>query len=696
MNYMKKTYSKSNAKHTYHKKYVDIKETIEKRYSILIGIIILVMIILFTNLFYVQITRNDYYNNRVNVLNQNIIKGSSAPRGRIYDRNYKLIVDNLPIKIIYYKKPMGITTSEEIKTAYKVAGMIEVDFQSLSSHNLKNFWLLNNKETGNAKISKMEWKQLQERKLTQNDIKNLKMERITDLELAKYNDLDHEAAYIYYLMNNGYANAEKIIKKKDITDREYALISENMHLIKGFNTRLDWVREYLYGDVFKYVLGKVSTSESGVPYELKDYYLKKGYSLNDRVGISNLEYQYENFLRGEANQYQVLDDGTSRLVKEGSRGNDIVLTIDIELQKAVEDIITNNLIATKKEANTEYYDHSFVIINNPKTGEVLAMAGKQIIKENNEYVIYDYTPGIITTSVAAGSIVKAASHIVGYNTGALKIGEIRDDACIKIASTPIKCSYMYHGLLDDLTALKYSSNTYQFNTAIKVGKGNYSYNKSLVLDKTAFTTYRNTFNEFGLGVKTGIDLPNEGLGYKGTSTKSGYLLDFAIGQYDTYTPIEIAQYMGTVANDGNRLQPYLLKEVYLSNKVALKKLIYQAEPAILNKVTTKPEYLNRVKLGLQAVLATGGTGYYYINPIHKPAGKTGTSESFIDSNNDGLVDKSTVSATFSGYAPYDNPIVQFTVISPNVYYSANNTGYVSNVNKRISYQVSQKFFEIKE
>lgn len=70
-----------------------------------------------------------------------------------------------------------------------------------------------------------------------------------------------------------------------------------------------------------------------------------------------------------------------------------------------------------------------------------------------------------------GSVVKGASHIVGYNTGALSIGEKRYDTCIKIASTPEKCSWTYLGLVDDLTALKYSSNTYQFNTAIKVGRG---------------------------------------------------------------------------------------------------------------------------------------------------------------------------------------------------------------------------------
>ena len=189
------------------------------------------------------------------------------------------------------------------------------------------------------------------------------------------------------------------------------------------------------------------------------------------------------------------------------------------------------------------------------------MSGKQIVWTSDGYKIYDYTPGIMTSPVAVGSVVKGASHIVGYNTGALQIGEVRDDSCIKIAATKEKCSWTYLGSINDITALKYSSNTYQFRTAINVGKGYYSYDAPLKIDETAFDIYRKTFNEFGLGIKTEIDLPVESLGYIGTSTKSGLLLDFSIGQYDTYTPIQLSQYISTIANGGNRMKFNLLKKV---------------------------------------------------------------------------------------------------------------------------------------
>ena len=507
--------------------------------------------------------------------------------------------------------------------------------------------------------------------------------------------MDKEAAYIYYLMNKGYSYSEKIIKKTDITDEEYALVSENLKVLPGVGTRLDWERYYPYESVFRSILGTVSSSESGIPLELKDHYLKKGYSLNDRVGVSYLEYQYEDILKGEKNLYQVTNDGENKLVKAGKRGNDVVLSIDIELQKEVERILSEQVLATKKEANTDYYNRSFVIITDPKTGDILAMAGKQAVqKEDGSYEIADYTPGILTSPVVVGSVVKGASHIVGYNTGALKIGEVRYDSCIKIAATPIKCSWKYLGKLNDITALKYSSNTYQFNTAIKVGNGNYQYNKPLKLDANAFTTYRNTFAEFGLGVKTGIDLPVESLGYKGTSTQSGHLFDFSIGQYDTYTPIQLSQYVGTIANNGARLQPFLLKEVYEPTKNGLTNQKKKAAPKVLNQVNTKQEYLDRVKLGFQEVMKTGGTGTGYMDLSHNPAGKTGTSESFVDSDGDGVIDKETVTATFVGYAPFDNPKVAFTVISPDIYYQKGWSTYQTTVNKRITRAVTDKYFEM--
>ncbi len=682
-------------KYKYLSRRIDFSILVEKRYKILIGIICFFMSILFIKLFYMQIIEKDTYQKNLKKLTQNIIEGDSTPRGRIYDRNGKVIVDNKAVKTIYYKKNQGVKHEDEVKIAYKVARYIDVDYSELTENMLREFWVISNPKKAKEKIKDKEWQKLKERKINVDDIYKYKLKRVTNSELDSFDEEGKEAAYIYYLMNKGYSYAEKAIKKKDVTDKEYAIIAEKHKQIPGFNIKLDWERDYKYGNVLKTVMGKVSSSEVGVPSDFADHYTKLGYKLTDRVGTSYLEYQYNEYLTGKKAKYEILDDGSYKQIEAGSRGNDIVLTIDIELQQAVEDILTEELLYAKKEPYTGVFDKSFVIITEPSTGEILAMAGKQVVSDDNGgYKVIDYSPGVITTSVTPGSVVKGASHTVGYNTGALTIGERRNDACIKIAATPLKCSLHSYGNIDDLQALKYSSNTYQFHTAIKVGKGSYAYDQPLSLDKSAFDTYRNTFKQFGLGTKTEIDLPNEALGYKGDNTVSGQLLDFSIGQYDTYTPIQISQYISTIANDGKRIQPHLLKEVFKSStKKPLTKSLYKFKTKVLNEVETKPEYLERVKEGFKQVMQVGGTGHGYIEDAKMAAGKTGTSESFVDTDGDGKIDKETITTNFAAYAPYDNPKVTFTVISPDVAVDRLDYITMSKVNKRITTKVSQKYFE---
>lgn len=676
----------------YYKKYVDVKKIIEKRLNILIIIILVLMIILFLNLFYVQIIKQDYYKNELKKLQTTIVEGTTAPRGRIYDRNHNLIVDNIPVKEIFYTKQKGITTKEEIEIAYQLSDILEIDYSQLSDFILKNFWVKKNKTKSLERITDEEWQDLKERKITSQDIENLKLERVEIEDLAVFDDHDKEAAYIYYLMNKGYSYEEKIIKRY-ASDLEYATIASSLNKLNGVNIRLDWDRTYVYGNIFRSILGTVSDSETGIPNDLLNEYLKEGYTLDDRVGISYLEYQYDKYLRGTKNKYEIKYNGEKKLIENGKRGNDLVLTIDIKLQQEVEKILEEEILAAKEEPNTEYYNRSFVIISSVKTGEILAMAGKQIIMKDGKYQFYDYTPGIMTSPVTVGSIVKGASHIVGYKYGGLQIGESRYDNCVKISGTPQKCSWKYLGLLDDITALKHSSNTYQFYTAMKVAGLTYTYNIPFKADDSVFEKYRSTFAQFGLGVKTGIDLPIESIGNKGKSESGGLLLDFSIGQYDTYTPIQLSQYIGTIANNGTRLKPHLLKEVYSSNG-NLENLIYEEKTTVLNTVDIDQIYLNRVKEGFIAVMQYGGTGSGYVNLNYKPAGKTGTSQSFVDTDLDGKIDTETITNTFAAYAPYDDPQVTFTVVSPDVSNYDNDSSYQTYVNRKIAKKVSDKYFEM--
>ena len=686
---IKKKTGPINKKHKCNDKHLDV--IMNRRFGLIIVLLISIYLVIGCRLFNLQILKNSEYNDKLAMATEKTIESTSAPRGRIYDRNHKLLVDNEGIKTIYYKKQNGITTKEEIELAYEVSNNIDIDYSKIDDNKLKDFYYKSHYKESRKKITDEEWDLYNKRKLNDKDIDKLIYERLDD-EISEYTDSDKKAAYIYYLMNKGYSYAEKVIKNSDVTDAEYAYISENIDNLKGFNTKLDWERVYLYGDTFKSILGNVSSNTQGIPSELSEEYLKRGYTLDDRVGISYLEYQYEDYLRGTKAKYRLLSDNSYELVSEGKRGNDIVLTIDIELQKYLEEVLSNEVLNAKGEPGTQYYNRSFAIVSDPNTGEILAMAGKQAVLKDGYYQIVDYTPGIVTLPVTPGSVVKGASMMVGYKYGAIDIGTVLNDECIKIKDTPLKCSWQTMGPIDDVYALQNSSNVYQYKIAIKVGNGSYEYNQGLVLDESAFDKYREMYAEFGLGEKTGIDLPVESLGFMGKSRLPGHLLDFSIGQYDTYTPIQLSQYINTIANNGVRLKPYLLKEVYKPSDSGdtFGSLIYKANVTELGKLSVEKKYIDRVREGFSAVV-TKGLGYGYMGNYTNSAGKTGTSQSFIDTDGDGKVDTETITSSFVGYSPSDNPKMSIVVVSPDISVPDSTT---YGVTRNISAQVVNKYFEL--
>ena len=668
----------------------NLVKVINRRLYIINIFTIIIFIIIIYNLFNLTIINNDYYVKNLKYLTSNEIYGNSAPRGRIYDRNHKLIVDNKEIKVIYYRKQNKITPREEIELARNIINYIKIDESKLKEIHLKEFFIIDKEEESNKKITSDEWNKLKNRKLTYNDIDRLKKKRITKEELDKYTKEDKQTAYLYYLMNKGYKYEDKIIKKENITDKEYAYIAEHTKELKGFNVKYDWERYYPYQDTFRSILGNIST----ISEENKKYYLSKGYSLNDIVGSSYIEKQYESILRGTKEKYKIDSNNNLILKEKGQRGKDIVLTIDIELQKEIDKILERELIETKKEANTRYFNSIFVVIEQPNTGEILAMSGKQIINKNGKYKVYDYTPGVITSSTTPGSVVKAASMLVGYSTKAIKIGEYQYDTCIKLYSMPKKCSWSKLGRLNDLDALAYSSNIYQFKTAMKVAKFKYSINKKFNVSEEAINTYRKIFNDLGLGIKTEIDLPNEGIGNIGKNKSSDLYLNYSIGQYDTYTPMQLSQYITTIASNGNRLKPHLLKEIYQStNNKELGILEKKIDKTVLNKLDIDKKYLNRVKKGLRSVMDYG-LGKNYMGESPTPSGKTGTSESFYDSDNDGKIDVETLSNAFVGYAPSKNPVMSITTVFPNLVDTTGSSSSRSYANQRITRMISNKFFEL--
>ena len=574
------------------------------------------------------------------------VSGGSAPRGRILDANGKVLVDNLGVKTIYYNKIKGISTSEEIEIAKKLASILSVDEGSILEQ--KEFWLVNNNNGSNL-ITEEEYKLLDERKLSSSDLYDLKIERITEDMLNEEDELFRKAAKVYSLMNDGYVYSKKEILKR-VSDEEYAKVIESN--IPGVTGELSWERIYLYGDTLRNILGSVGS----IPSEEVDEYLSNGYELTDIVGISYLEKEYEEYLKGKKAKYLVNSDNTLTLVEEEQRGNDLVLSIDIDIQMKAEEIIKDKILLGKKYPNTDYYKDSYALVSNPLTGEIIAMAG---IRLNSDDTWSDISLNTINKSFTIGSAVKGATIAVGYQNNLIEMDKYITDSCVKLYLTPQKCSFKSLGRINDLTALAYSSNYYQFMIAIALTGNTYTPNMKLNATEEHFKIYRDMLASFGLGAITNIDLPGETTGIIGSTVADDLLLNLAIGQYDTYTPIEVLQYINSMAS-GTRMSLSLMKEIRNDDEVVVKN-----EIEVLNDVAVDEEYLNRIREGLTLVLKEG-TGKIYVRDDLLAAGKTGTSQSFYDSNNDGVVDVETITSTFAGYFPNEDPKYSVVVITPNI------------------------------
>ena len=646
-----------------------------KKTVIILNIFIyLLFMIIIGRLFYLQIIDHQYYIEKLSSRNNKIVYENDNIRGRIYDKNNNLLVDNKLLFTITYQNSNNLSVDREIELAYEISKKIDLDYQKLTLSYLKDFYLINHDDEITKRLDEDDLLNYKRRMISNNEFYKLKKNLVNEDDLRIYDDNDKKAIYLYYLMHNGYSYLEKIIKE-DATLEEFMYFSENNHNLSGFDTKFSYGREYLYGDTLKGVLGNVGN----ISKEYKDYYISKGYNINDSVGLSNLEFVYDDLLKS-SNSVYLINNNEKKLIKRGEKGNDIRLTIDIKMQQMVDKILEKEVKKAKNAYNALYYTHSYVMITDT-FGKILVMSGKEF----NKGKIIDCAIGNITDTITAGSVVKAASMIVGFDTKSIKIGEVMKDECIKIKGTPKKCSVYTMGNINDINALAYSSNVYQFKTAIRVGGGKYRYNESLKINEEAFDIYRSYFNKFGLGVKTGIELPNESTGYKGTNRAPGLLLNFAIGQYDTYTNIELNQYISTVAR-GERYKMHLLDAILDDNQ----KVIKQEEDVILNKIDVPVEYLDRVREGLKAVIKYG-SGKNYTNI--SAAGKTGTSESFYDSNHDGKIDTETISTNFVMYTPITNPEYAISINSPNI--SIPNGNYKYPINQNVIKEITNNLFEFK-
>ncbi|RTR35282.1 penicillin-binding protein 2 [Robertmurraya yapensis] len=682
------------------------KRIIPVRLNLLFFIVFFLFSVLILRLGVVQIVYGDDYKREIE-RTEDITVNNPVPRGKMYDRNGKVIVDNTPKNAITYTN-FGASQDEMLDVAKKLAKLIELKPDKVQERDKKDYWILLNPERATKKVSEKEKEKLKEEleaKEYDKKIYNLQLERITEEELSELTADDLEILAIYRAFNSGYALTPQIVKNEDVTQKEFALVSENLQYLPGVDTTTDWERSYAFGSTLKTVLGKVTDSDEGIPKEQLDYFMARGYNRNDRVGKSYIEKQYEEVLHGQKAKVKNVTDKSGKVVEtevisEGERGKDLVLTIDMDLQLEVEKVVEEELRNAKSSGRTSLLDRAFVVMMDPNSGDVLTMAGKQLVKdsETGKTEMQDFALGNISTSYNVGSTVKGATILTGYQTGVIKPGTVFYDEPLHIAGSKEISSWKNFGNTSDIRALRVSSNVYMFKTAIAIGEGNYRPNKALPINKKAFDTIRQSFAQFGLGSSTGIDLPNESTGYVGPEKTPAQLLFLSIGQYDTYTPMQLAQYVSTIANGGYRIQPRMVKEIHapLEETNELGPVIKEIQPKVLNRINLEDGWMENIHEGFRQVVANPeGTAYSkFLGADYAAAGKSGTAQGFYD----GPLRKNfknpveVMNLSFIGYAPHDNPEVAIAVVVPWAY--EGHSGHSANYN--IARRALDAYFDLKK
>jgi len=671
------------------------------RMNILFFAIFLLFSALVLQLGVVQILNGESYQDEIQRTNLDTTN-VPVPRGKIYDTNGELIVDNEAMYSITYTPSNDVQAEDRLEVAEKLAQYIDMgDEQTIdriTDRDRREYYLLHHEEEIEERLETVNTEEMEN-----SEVYDATLELITDEEIADFTDDELEIIAIKKELDSAYALTPQVVKNEDVTAEEYAAVAENLDELPGINASTDWDRVYPNGDTLTSILGNVSSQEEGIPEEDLNAYLTMGYSRNDRVGTSGLEEQYEDFLRGrkEQIQYTTSQNGSiigSETIVDGERGKDLVLTTDLEFQQEVDDILLDEFQSMKASSPYEnrFATNAYAVVMNPKTGELLATSGVEYDTENDEY---NNNAGFTALANAhePGSSIKGATILAGYDSEVISPGETFNDAPMRLAGSEVKRSVQDMGTVNDLTALERSSNVYMFYVALRLG-GDYRHpmprnaNLDINMGET-LQTLQNYFNQFGLGSTTGVDFPYESTGLRGqVPDNPGNLLDFVIGQYDTYTTLQLAQYVSTIANDGYRVQPHFLKEARdpVASMDELGPLYYSSNTTTMNRIEMTDDEISRVQDGFRlSYQGSQGTGNdYFDDKSYNPAGKTGTAESaeFVDGERFDLNN-----LTLVGYAPFDDPEIAFAVVVPHV-----GIGEGDQINLKVGERVLDSYFEVKE
>ena len=645
--------------------------SIPTRLNLLFAIVILLFMTIIGRLLYMQVVNKDFYEAKLASASQTRVTTGSA-RGEIYDAAGKPLVENTVKQVVAFTRSNKMTATDLKDISTKLLTYVTVSSPNLTERQMADYYLSDPavyKKTVEA-LPKDKRFDSDGNQLSESDLYNNAVESVTSSQ-TNYTEDEKKTIYLFSQLNAVGNFATGNIQTDPLSDTQVAQIASASKELPGISISTSWDRKVLETSLAS-IVGSVSSEKSGLPAEEVDAYLKKGYSLNDRVGTSYLEKQYEEVLQGKRTVKEIHLDKHGDMesvenIEEGSKGKNIKLTIDLAFQDSVDSLLKSYFNSELANGGAQYSEGVYAVALNPKTGAVLAMSGVKHNLESGE--LNPDSLGTVTNVFVPGSVVKAATISSGWENGVLSGNQtLTDQPIVFQGSAPINSWYtLSYGSfpITAVEALEYSSNTYMVQTALGIMGQTYQPNMTVKTNQleSAMAKLRSTFGEYGLGASTGIDLPDESTGFIPKDFDLANYLNNAFGQFDNYTPMQLAQYVATIANNGVRLAPRIVEGVYDNNEQGgLGSLIQQTASTEMNKINISESDMSILQQGFYQVshgTSALTTGRAFSNGAAVSiSGKTGTAESYVNggqkANNTNAV----------AYAPTNNPQIAVAVVFP--------------------------------
>lgn len=645
------------------------------RIKLIRWVIVILGVMLVWRLFGLQIKNGEaYYESSSSRATTAIVE--KAPRGDIKDRNGKTLVSNREGYSLLWLKTAA--EDKEVNTMLKKlvqvldeSGYTITDSLPITKYPY-SFCFTDDNSDGSAEDERAEWFKGKKR-ITE----DMSADEVIGVYREVFNideGMDEESARAvigirYDSQLSGFSFSQPYTIARDVDIEVVTKVKERRGEFPDIEVTTDYFRRFEYGSLAAHTLGRIGK----IYKEEYETLREKGYSYNDLVGKQGVEKLCEEDLRGKDGR-RILNslDGGDLLGVENEpaqSGNYVVLTLDSDLQMTAETSLKNTIaeIAAKGEGAGPQKggdaNAGAVVVLDVKNGEVLALANypgynpetfNELYSELSEDENKPLWNRAISGTYSPGSTFKPLTAIAALETGAVTLNEqlLCDGVYKYFSGYQPKCwiyldYHLTHGWETVTQAIEDSCNLYFYEAGRRTGI-------------EAMNRYAKMF---GLGEYTGIELTEEAKGgmanedYKkhieGEDAKwyGGDTIQAAIGQsYSNFTPLQLANYIATIANGGTRFRPHIIKSVHrTSDGAQLKATGAVAE----EKINISPENLDAVRRGMYGVVDEGSASKIFQNYDIEVGGKTGTAQGSSKASN---------TALFVAFAPYDDPEIAAAVV----------------------------------